>query len=295
MISSRELLLSLVLPVAWAAMWLTAAIFSRRAKVVCVGVAVLGSYVIAHVGLFGWPTFPPTPARHGIAWAGVVGLVGGAAIGFARGRAMRAWLVRAACVSAGMVLVGWSRFGLERAWTAFECVWFVVVWAGATAMWWMIDSVAGPSEGGSTRMPRDGWIIASSVAGLSAPVVVLVGSAVGEGQVLGALASALMVGALVAMLPRGPSMGSVGAGVAVMIAAMVWFDAMLWATLPAWMVVGFCAAPAAGFVSDALLFRSRPPWIRSVVRVSAVSGVMMAVGGMSAVREWMALSGEFGM
>lgn len=293
MISLRELLFVLVLPVAWAVLMLGASRYSSRTSAACVGAALLGSYLIAHIGLFGWPTFPPTPARHGIAWAGGVGLVGGAAVGFACNQTRRAWLARAACVALGMGLIGWSRLAIDRSWSAGEYVSFAVAWIGATAMWGMTDSLARTDKRGSERMPRDGWIVAFLMAGLSAPPVVIVGSALSEGQLLGTLASAMIVGAAVTMLSRGPSMGSTGIGIAVMIMSMVWFDTMLWATLPVWMVVGFCAAPAAGFIGDLPTFRPRAPWIRSVVRAAAVSVAMLAVGGPSVLHEWMEHAEEF--
>lgn len=300
---AREAMCIVVLPALWTLTMIFASAFARRAGAVWVGAAVLGAYLIAHAGLFGWPTMPPSPARHGVAWAGVVGAMGGALIVAMRGKRWGGWIVRAMCVAAGMGLVGWKRFNIEREWSAAELVAWGAMCVGAMVVWGAMDTLArshhsrraGTQGGGIGGGTQDAWLVAAAVVGLSAPIVVIVGAAMGEGQALGALAVALVVGAIGAVWTGRVEIGAVGVGVMVMIAASMWWSAVMWASLPWWMAVGFCAAPVAGLVGDAPFVRERRGWVRTVARVVAVCAVAAAVGGPSAVRELLAHWAEYGM
>ncbi|MBL8745515.1 MAG: hypothetical protein JNK58_04070 [Phycisphaerae bacterium] len=295
----------LVLPALWSLLMLCVSLFARRGAAAWAAAAVLGAYATAHVGLFGWPTWPPSPGRHGVVFAGVVGLVGGAAIGVMRG-GWPVWLVRVGCAAVGLGLVGWKRFAVEREWTLSEAASWPAMALSVAMMWWLLDGLSRRRAGGDrpdlaandapARPERVGaWGVASAVIGMSAAFVVIVGAAMGEGQSLGALAVALLAGAGVAVFGVRAELGAMGTGAAVMIASAMWWSVVMWAELPWWMAAGFGVAPLAACVGEAPIVRGWAPWARALMRVAAVSAVMAAVGGPSAVRELMTHSSEYGM
>lgn len=291
MISVRELLLAAVLPAIVAAAIVALGRDGRRA--VLSALATFAAYMTAHLALFGWPSFPPAPARHGVAWAALAALACGVLV--ANQRTAIRWLWRCACIVISMALVGWRRFTLDRPWTAAEALWLGLMFLGSIVLWAGLERAARDQSADSRWTRAGAWLVAAASTGTSAIIVVIVGAAMGEGQALGGLALALLAAGALSLTSRGSVMGPGAVSVTAIAASMLWLSAVMWAELPPWIAVGMCAAPFAALLAELRPFRGLNAPLRTIIRAAVVALAGAAIGGPSALRELTAHADEYGV
>lgn len=328
MITMREMLLGVVLPMVLggvAAALCSWGLRGRLRRGFGAVVVMAAGYAAAHLGLVGVPNVMPTPSQHAIAWGLVIGAVFGVVDVIVDGvwgglmcRAVGA-AVRLAGAASIVALMGWRRLSSDRAWSSDE----VLTWgAGVLSVWalWMLFAAidrrvrmdGSRARGGGLEpwlRERERWgssggtLVASGVAGVSAPAVVIVGSVQVAGQLLGAMAIGLVMAGLAGFASprRGVAgetawaLGRVGSGAAAGLIGSAWVNACIFADLPAWLMVGLACAPSAALLVDLGLCRGWGAWSRVLLRIALAVIAAGLIGGVPAAFEFVRHKEEYGV
>lgn len=273
MLSIKELILGVLAPFALA---LTVTLVgSKKFPRASVGVALAAAYLVAQIGLFGWPTFTPAPVEHGLVWTTLAAL----AVGLLESR--RHWPVWARLIWRAAAVGGscWLFVRLKSIngqWTPAEAgAWTAGLSIATLLLWFAVEALA-------ARLGRDGaraWhgaLPLSGGIGLGALLIILDGHSLTVGQFAGALSVALLgVGA--ASIKAGSALlRPAGTAIVALVAPMIWIDALLWTDLTPWYAAVIAATPliALGAVSLPPL-RRRKPWIRAVAATIAATAPLL--------------------
>lgn len=233
------------------------------------------AYLVGHVLNMGRvPGIPPTFVQD---WLPFVAIAAGA-VGWATSiRRVPWWAGVAATALVGAAGAGVIFAALAEAARPAAGVIVVAVVAAAALLAagvWSYDGLAARARG--VGPPLALWV---ALAGAS--YLFLEHKAAFAMHLAGVLAAGCAVAALLAWWRPTVSIAGGGVHVVLMTLAGLCLIATLFAELPAWVALGVFVSPQAAWAGDLPYVRSRPAWVRAVVRIGAVAiaiGVLVAIG-----------------
>jgi len=239
-------------------------------------------YVVAQVGLFGWPGFGAAPVEHGLVWVALAGVMIGVVESWWGGRWWARWLWRGAAALVGAWLMVRLK-ALNGVWSEGETLGAVAGLGAGTLAFWTLSAglcarIETGKEGGD-RGSGGGAFVLALIAGLGAALVVLDGQTLVVAQFGGALALGLLVWSLGGFFARGVRVVPGGVGVVGLLLPLIWVDAWMWSQMRWWVVVALCASPGLGFAGDLPWVRGWRGRLRLLVRVGAVALPLMVLVG----------------
>lgn len=283
MLSLKELLLGVVAPaiIGLIVMLIAHRPWRRRSGTVgkwggAVGVAL--AYIVAHIGLYGPPQFKPAPVEHWLVWIALSGMVIGVLESYWRGSRWGRLLWRAVAAAGGVWLLVRLQV-INNLWTSGQAALWTAGLAGGVVFFWSIADAL------TQRIERQGGgggaaLTLSAVTGFGAAIIVLDGQTLVVGQFAGALSIALLACAAVAWWQPRAMIGRGGAAVVGLLAPMLWIDAWMWAELGAWHALAIAISPALAFAGDLPGVHAWRGWVRTLVRVGAVSLPLLTLVGL---------------
>jgi hypothetical protein len=237
--------------------------------------AVGGAYVAGHVGLFGWPSFPPAEATKWFPYLAIAASLVGAVESTPRCRPAVRWLVR---LVIGAVAL-WEMFSVVGAGAFAASLVAVLVFLGSIGVL-------------ERRLGRASFLLVLAVTGTAASVAIVLSGSALVAQLGGVLAAAL--GALFPFALAGWPSGSWGRGVvfpAALVLASLVLVAHFYAELSVAGAVLLGVAPSASWVGEAGPVRRLHPWQAALVRGAAVAVV---AGAAVALALWAAPPDRYG-
>jgi hypothetical protein len=228
------------------------------------GVAVgLGlGYLAGHVGILGWPNFPPVESKECVAWLALMATVLGVVESAVDLPRWSRWTIRGLFVALSLGLV--LRSKVENGWTAIEsAAWFGGLELVLLASWWNLEEQA-------ERLTGPGWVVPLGLVSVGWAVVQTLGGGASTGQLDGVLASTFL-GALLSMgLRPGPALSRGGPPVALTVLAGLGLTGYFYAEVPAVSAILLTLAPWAPWVDRIGFIRRRSYWTRASVRFLVV-------------------------
>ncbi len=215
-------------------------------------VALPAGYTAGHVGLIGWPAWPPIDATSH--WPVYLALAGAGVALVAVSVPAPAWvraLLRVLLASAVPALL--LRPRLQHSWSRSEgALWLIALAVLIGLVWTVLERAAlEPASGGSGGVLTA--LVLTLTAALGSAAVLISGSAL-LAQLAGALAAALGVAVVAACLLERSFIGAVP--VAVLLIAAFWINGYFYVAMPAASVLLLAVAPlAAGLPRLPLLRR----------------------------------------
>ena len=247
-------------------------------------VAIGLSYLVAHVGVQGWPTFPPVPVEHGLFWIALIVLAGAIALEVAHAREVGRGVFVGLAIVASVWLITRRMWHEDVArWTAWQgAMWVGVLSIGAALHVLFVGALArsadcdnelvGSAQRGSRLAEFDMPFVLSGVIGLGGLLVTLNGKFLALGILSGAVALSLLVCAGVALFAKGASIARGGQLVAGVLGLMIWLDACLWGEFEYGYAVVLAMAPACAAGATLVLPREAPGLARTIAKVIGAAG-----------------------
>ena len=244
-------------------------------------VAVGAGYLVAHVGIHGWPSFDPAKAQHAAFWAALLGMVVGVASVSAKPRPIWRRIGRAV----GAIVIVWlvMRWKMTLGqWTLAELALWVGIGALGALLFWALISILRESveevEEAPERSARTGFdtlFVLSGVAGLGSLLIGFNAHLVSGAQASGAMALGLLVCALVCLWRPGIGAMRSATPVVALCLPAIWIDAALRADLDFGYAMTLVCAPGVAFAAASVV----PEGAHHLVRTAArVLGAVIPIG-----------------
>lgn len=236
-------------------------------------VAVGASYLVAHVGIHGWPNFDPAKAQHVAFWAALFGMLAGLATTSMQPRAI--W--RALGRVLGAVGVTWlvMRWKMTLGqWTLWElALWVGVAAVGVLFFWALMSQLRASVEDEAeaqaqpSRTGFDSLFVLSGVAGLGSFLIGFNAHLVSGAQASGAMALGLLVCAVMCLWRPGIVAMRSATPIVALCLPVIWIDAALRADLGFGYAMTMVCAPGLAVVGAGFVPRDAHNFVRTGARV----------------------------
>jgi len=252
-----------------------------RAGITLSALALIAATALAHIGLFGSPTFPPTPVTHAYFWAALLAFIPAASAA-----ANLRWprilpRIAAAAILAWMIL---RRNAANEDWSLLAFInWTALAAISITAVGELWHIVARSLNRDDSRLTAASpAIMFSVVIASAAPVVLMAGSLDVPSKLLGAIAAAIIALAAASFVLRDNAAGFAAAAVGGLVLPAILLHAALYSTLGFPYAVPLLLAPLGAFLACAPIIRSRGPVIRAIAMITG-AGTIAAIPAIVAI------------
>ena len=233
---------------------------SRGRWGVAIGLGV--GYLAGHVGILGWPGFPPLEGHLWVAWFAPASAILGTVLSSVAVRDRASWAIKGFFVAGLLGCVLGTK--LEQGWTPGEsAIWLGGLWIGLMATWWNLEAQA-------ERLSGPGWVVPLGLVAAGWAVVQGLSGGASLAQLDGVLASTLLGALLTVGLRPGLALIQGGPPVVLTVLAGLGLTGYFDSEVPASAGLILGVAPWVPWVDRIGLVRRRSYWTRASVRFLAV-------------------------